>query len=264
MYIIGTMYTIGKPKATLKNNKRSDFKFGVREKNVKFTCEALSYPFPEKIEFKLQAVVLDGNTKGVTQYESDVVSIDVNAHKASFIVNNLTGSCLLSLSFVYIHIELFVCMQICYSLLYLTLCITEVFRNDSVFECRVFRKGDREEAISQERIILVDEAPPIETTTGVNIPDVTQESAQVNGELEVNVGLQHHFNQAVSMDLQIYYIQLKYGEYFITENVIKGSWGAGTGACAGAGTGAGASGKYLLSIFHVIQPFYSSFVQVLC
>ena len=103
MYIIGTMYTIGKPKATLKNNKRSDFKFGVREKNVKFTCEALSYPFPEKIEFKLQAVVLDGNTKGVTQYESDVVSIDVNAHKASFIVNNLTGSCLLSLFCLYTY-----------------------------------------------------------------------------------------------------------------------------------------------------------------
>ncbi|XP_067945962.1 uncharacterized protein [Watersipora subatra] len=130
------------PQATLINNKRNKkFVFGIEETGVKFTCEALSYPFPERIEFKLQSVVLDGNTPGVTEYEVDVLSTDVNAHKASFVVNNMTA----------------------------------VFQNDSVFECRVFRALGEKEAISQTRIILTNDTPPLETTTGLFMLQPTTE-----------------------------------------------------------------------------------------
>ncbi|XP_067946547.1 uncharacterized protein [Watersipora subatra] len=129
------------PQATLINNKRSKFVFGIEEMRVKFTCEALSYPFPERIEFRLQSVVLDGNTPGVTEYEVDVLSTDVNSHKASFVVNNMTA----------------------------------VFQNDSILECRVFRSLGDEEAISQTRIILYEFTPPVETTTGLYMLQSTKE-----------------------------------------------------------------------------------------
>ena len=93
-YCIHSSVHLGKPKATLKNNLRErKFVFGAHE-IVKFICEALSYPFPERIEFILNAAVIDENTKGITEYTQDVVSLNVEVHTASFIVNNISGECI--------------------------------------------------------------------------------------------------------------------------------------------------------------------------
>lgn len=109
------------PAVSLKNNKRIPFLFGTIETNVKFSCEALSYPFPKKIEFRLQNVVINEHTNGVSEYMTDTVSVNRASHIASFVVNNMV----------------------------------EVFRNDSVLECLVIRK-DGGLAIAQTRITLVD------------------------------------------------------------------------------------------------------------
>ena len=48
--------------------------------------------------------------------------------------------------------------------------IVVVFANGSVLECRARQQGDKFVSI-HEQIMLEDEAPPIEVTTGVSNPD---------------------------------------------------------------------------------------------
>ena len=82
---------LGKPKATLRNSlRRKKFIFGTSEK-VRFTCEALSYPFPEKIEFFIQSTPINEHTTGVSEYKQDFVSVKGKPHQATFVVRNISG-----------------------------------------------------------------------------------------------------------------------------------------------------------------------------
>ena len=89
LYSFHILFLLGKPVAVLKNDISDKFNLGMYDR-VMFTCEAMSYPFPERIEFYLDSVLIDESTEGVHHYQTDLANLDVNAYTASFVVNNMT------------------------------------------------------------------------------------------------------------------------------------------------------------------------------
>jgi len=130
-------------KVQWKNNKRSFINGFGAEETVLFTCDVWSYPFPDKVEMSVRNlgasnVKLTSDTDGIIAdtFAIDYISKTIKNHFGRFEVANMSA----------------------------------LFSNDSVLECRVTDKDGRE-IFARESIYLYDEAPPIETTTGLSNPD---------------------------------------------------------------------------------------------